>query len=264
MKSDWRMALIGAAGGAVIAVAAVFGLSSYGLLPRAGGNAIGKYLIAHPEILVAMSNKLQMEQQQAEDSARQTAVNKLGEKAFFDPKVAFVTGPKNAKTTFVEFFDYNCPYCRASNPTVEKFYNAHKNDARFAFIEFPIKGANSTVAARMAIAARKQPDKYLAFHFALMREKTEADPATIVAIAKKVGLNMQKLAADEQAPAVAATIDAGHALAQAANIDGTPAFIINGKMREGAIDEGTLKAMLSGQSGSLPAGGVDTPAGSAG
>ncbi len=264
MKSDWKMAVIGAVGGAVIAVAAVFGLAGYGLLPSAGGDAIGNYLIGHPEILVAMSNKLQMEQQVAQDGARQGAVDKLGQKAFFDPRVAFVTGPADAKTTFVEFFDYNCPYCRASNPTVEKFYNEHKNDARFAFIEFPIKGANSTVAARLAIAARKQPDKYMAFHFALMGEQAEADPAAIVAIAKSVGLDMKKLAADEQDPSVAAAIDAGHALAQAANIDGTPAFIIDGKMREGAIDDAALKAMLSGASGSVPAGGVDTPAGSAG
>lgn len=68
---------------------------------------------------------------------REAAVAKVGIKAFFDPKIAFVTGPENAKTTLAEFFDYNCPYCRASVPALKKFYEAHKKDTRFAFIEFP-------------------------------------------------------------------------------------------------------------------------------
>ena len=246
MASQWTSAAVGGIGGAVLAVAAVFGLASSGMLPTSG-QAVHDYLMAHPGVLVDMSNKLQMQQQMADDAARQKAVDKLGIKAFFNPKLAFVTGPKDAKTTFVEFFDYNCPYCRASNPTVEAFYNKHKNDARFAFIEFPIKGENSIAAARIALAARKQPDKYLAFHFALMREQGEATPQTVVDIAKKTGLDLKKLQADEQDPSVSATIASAMSLAQAADIDGTPAFIVNGKIREGAINDDVLKAMLGGK-----------------
>ena len=66
-------------------------------------------------------------------------MKKIGQDALFNPAVAFVTGPANAKTTLVEFYDYDCPYCRASLPAVKKFYEAHKNDTRFSFIEFPIK-----------------------------------------------------------------------------------------------------------------------------
>ena len=249
MKLDWKAAALGGMGGAAVAVAIVLGLWRFGGLGTQGDDAIHGYMMAHPEILIAMSNKLQMQQQVSEDSARQTAVDKLGIKAFFDPKVAFITGPKDAKTTFVEFFDYNCPYCRASNPTIEAYYEKHKNDVRFAFIEFPIKGENSTAAARLALAARKQPDKYLAFHFALMREKGLATPAMAVAIAKKVGLDLKKLQKDEQDPGISSTIAASHALAQAANIDGTPAFIINGKIREGALDDDTLTAMLKDKAG---------------
>jgi protein-disulfide isomerase len=224
MKTDWKMAAWGGA----------------------SDTAIHAYLMAHPEVLIDMTTKLQDQQTAAEDATRQTAVDKLGTKAFFDPKVAFITGPKDAKATFVEFFDYNCPYCRASNATVKAYYEKHKNDVRFAFIEFPIKGPDSTAAARIALAARKQPDKYLAFHFALMAEKKTADPALVVEVAKKVGLDLKKLQADERDPTIAKTIAAGHALAQAANIDGTPAFIVNGKIREGAIDDDALKAMVKG------------------
>lgn len=244
MKSNWRMAAVGGIGGAVLAIAAVLGLAYSGLLPSRGDTAIHDYLMAHPEILIDMSSKLQAQQQASDDAARQAAVDKLGVKAFFNPDIAFVTGPKDAKTTLVEFFDYNCPFCRASNPAFEAYYNKHKDDVRFAFIEFPIKGQNSVAATRLALAARKQPDKYLALHFALMREDTEATPASVVAIAKKAGLDLQRLQADVEDPSISATIAAAHALAQAANIDGTPAFIVNGKVREGAIDENALKAML--------------------
>src|SRR5580704_14895427 len=102
--------------GAIVALAGAFGAAHFGWLPVASGSAIHDYLLAHPEVLVEASNKLQAQQDASNDSSRQTAVKKLGMKAFFNRQVAFVTGPANAKTTIVEFFDYNCPYCRVSLP----------------------------------------------------------------------------------------------------------------------------------------------------
>lgn len=248
MKTDWRTAAAGGLAGAILAITIVLALAESGLLPGSArnGGTIRDYLMAHPEILIAMSNKLQVQQQADADTTRQNAVDKLGAKAFFDPRVAFIAGPANAKKTIVEFFDYNCPFCRASNSAVRAYYDKHKTDTRFAFIEFPIKGPNSTDAARLALAARKQPDKYLAFHFALMSEGGEADAASVVQIAKKVGLDLKKLQADEQDPSIDSEIAAAHALAQAANIDGTPAFIVNGRIREGAVDDMVLKALTKG------------------
>ena len=177
-------------------------------------------------------------------SAREAAVAKVGLKAFFDPKIAFITGPANAKTTLAEFFDYNCPYCRASVPALKKFYEAHKNDTRFAFVEFPIKGENSELAARAAIAARKQPDKYLAFHFLLMDEHDAVTPDIVFADAKKAGLDLGKLSADMKNPEVDKTIKAAHALAEKTGINATPTFILNGRVRPGAIDDKMLTQML--------------------
>jgi protein-disulfide isomerase len=142
----------------------------------------------------------------------------------------------------VEFFDYNCPYCRASVPAMKKFYETHKN-ARFAFIEFPIKGPLSTVAARAAMAARLQPDKYVAFHFALMNEEGAVDEDNVYAVAKKTGLDVARLKSDMTSPSVDRAIDAAHRLAKAADIDGTPAFIINGKIREGAMNDDDFAKM---------------------
>ena len=245
MTSQWKIAAMGGLVGAVVAVVIVFASASLGLLPG-NGPAIHDYLIAHPEIVIAMTDKLQAQQEADEDRTAQNAVDKLGMKAFFDPRLAYITGPAQAKKTVIEFFDYNCPYCRASLPAVKKFYAAHKNDTRFAFIEFPIKGADSTFAARVALAARKQGDKYLALHFLLMGEADHVDANMILADAEKAGLDMNKLAADMKAPDVTAGVNASLALADAAKVKGTPFFVINGKIRSGALDDAILKEMAKG------------------
>jgi len=243
MKDSWKIAVMGGSAGAALALVVTFGAAALGLVPfAADGNAMHAYLLAHPDVIVEMTNKLQAQQDAQQDNARQTAVNKLGMKAYFDPRVAFITGPANAKTTIVEFFDYNCPYCRASVPTIKKFYQSHK-DARFAFIEFPIKGPQSTVAARAAMAARQQPDKYVAFHFALMSQDGLVDQNAVFAIARKAGLDVAKLKTDMASPAVDYALAAAHTLAQASGIDGTPAFIVNGVIREGAMTDDDLAQM---------------------
>ena len=235
-------AVAGALGGAVIAVAAMFIAAQSGMFPP--DVRIHDYLLNHPQILVQMSNKLQAQQDASADDARQAAVRKLGLKAFFNPRLAFVVGPATARKTFVEFFDYNCPYCRASLPAVKKLIAARGKDTRFAFIEFPIKGPQSTIASRAAIAARKQPDKYLPFHFLLMGEKELVTEDVVYADAQKAGLDVGKLKVDMQDHAVDSALAGAHNLAVAASIDGTPAFIIDGRIREGAIDDGVIRRML--------------------
>jgi protein-disulfide isomerase len=239
MSNSWKFAA-SALVGAAIAVGTVYGMALSGNLPGAGDAQMHAYLMAHPEVLADMQQKLQAQQDASDDAARQAAVDKLGMNAFFDPKLAFVTGPEDAKTTIVEFFDYNCPFCRASLPAVQKFYSQHKATTRFAFIEFPIKGPDSIIAARAALAARRQPDKYMPFHFALMSEENIVDQNLIYADAAKVGLDVAKLKADMNDPEIARAVDASLALAHKAAIDGTPAFIINGRIREGALDDDIL------------------------
>ena len=244
MTETWRTAVIGGVAGGCVALAFAFVAANMGWPPfiAASANVVHAYLVSHPEVLVEMTNKLQAKQSEDEDSSRQAAVNKLGLKAFFDPKVAFVTGPANARTTLVEFFDYNCPYCRASIPALKKFF-VSRRDVRFAFIEFPIKGPGSTVAARAAMAARKQADKYMAFHFALMNQDGPIDEKIVYDVARQNGLDIDRLRSDMKSPAIDRSLAQANSLASAARIDGTPAFIINGHIREGALTDDVLKKM---------------------
>jgi len=243
-----EMKFLGAAlGGALLAVVIVFAAADRGLLPGGQGSGnIRAYLLSHPELVAEMTEKLQKQEEAADEAKAAAAMKKIGMAPFFDTKVAFVTGPASAKKSVVEFYDYNCPYCRASLPAVEKFYQQHKNDTRFSFIEFPIKGPDSIVAAKVALAARLQPDKYLALHFLLMNETDPVNEAMIYADAQKAGLNMAKLKVDMDNPALDDQIAEAKKLAKRADIDGTPTFIINGVMHPGAVDEELLNSLAAG------------------
>jgi protein-disulfide isomerase len=243
MNTDFRSGVLGGLIGAVIAVAATFGAARLGYFPPPSDKQFHDYLMSHPAIVFAMSEKAQVEQAGTEERQLQTAVDRTGLKRYFDPRVAFVTGPRNTKKTFVEFFDYNCGHCRNSFPLVQKFYNAHKGDTRFAFIEFPIFGEASNNATRAALAARLQGDKYVAFHFALMGEDGAIGTDQMIDAARKVGLDLNRLTADLKDKNVDRQMAAAHALASQSGITGTPFFIINGKVHSGEVDEALLNEM---------------------
>ena len=238
-----RSALLGGLIGAVVAVAFTFGAARLGYFPPPSDKQFHDYLMSHPSIVFAMSEKAQVDQADSEERGLQAAVDKIGLHRYFDSRVAFVTGPANAKKTFVEFFDYNCAHCRNSFPLIKKFYNAHKGDTRFAFVEFPIFGEQSNNAARAALAARLQGDKYVAFHFALMGEDGAIGTDQMIDAARKVGLDLNKLTADLKDKNVDKQMAAAHALASRTGITGTPFFIINGKVHSGEVDDALLKQM---------------------
>lgn len=236
--------LAGAIGGAAIAVAVIVTMANQGLLPI-NDSQMQRYLLQRPELAAAMLNRYQ----QVEDDKQQEkqAAALKNKAAFFDPKVAFVTGPADAKNTLVEFYDYDCPYCRASLPALKKFYEARKHDTRFAFIEFPIEalhGPGAMFAGRASLAARRQPERYMDFHFALLAEEGQITEEMVYANAAKAGLDIAKLKTDLKDPAIQQALDASIALARKTGIDGTPTFILNGKLRPGMVDDETLEQAM--------------------
>ena len=238
--------LAGAVGGAVLAVAVILTMAGSGNLPI-NDRQMQIYLMQHPELAPAMMGRAQALDDQKQAAAQTAAMRKVGQKSFFDPAVAFVTGPADAKTSLVEFYDYDCPYCRASLPAVKKFYDAHKNDTRFSFIEFPIKqlhGESAVLAARASLAARHQPAHYMDFHFALLGQEGAITDEMITAEAAKAGMDVNKLKADMADPAIEASLKSSIALAHKVGVDGTPTFVLNGKFHPGAVDEDTLASEM--------------------
>ena len=101
MNEQWKTAVIGGVIGAAVSLAIVFAADWLGVLPGAGDARLHAYLMAHPYLLVEMTDKLQKSEADKEQQGRQAAIDKVGLKRFFDPSVAYVTGPANAKNTFV-------------------------------------------------------------------------------------------------------------------------------------------------------------------
>ncbi len=200
------------------------------------------YLLAHPEILAEMSNRLDVQQEEAADKARQSALTTIGAAALLDPKVAYVSGPANAKVTVAEFFDYRCPHCKASLAAMEHLASAGKN-VRIAFIERPILTPDLLWAAQAAVAARRQGEKYVPFHFALMATTGELTRDRILEIAKNVGLDSARLEKDMADPAVLDSIKQSNGLADKLHFDGTPTFVINNRIIVGELTDAQLQQL---------------------
>lgn len=234
--------LASAIGGAALAVALVFAMAANGWLPI-NDRQMQTYLMLHPELAAAMMGRNQQIEDLKQQAVQNATIRKIGKAAYFDPAIAFVTGPENAASTLVEFFDYDCPYCRASLPAVKKFYEAHKNDTRFSFIEFPIAqlhGPGAVLAAKASLAARRQPQHWVAYHFLMLGEEEAMTEETIFADAVKAGLDVAKLKADMADPAIDKALNDSIALAHKSGIDGTPTFIMNGHLKPGMVDDSTL------------------------
>jgi protein-disulfide isomerase len=244
MNERVKTAALGGLIGAAASLLVVFGSIALGFVPMASDARLQGYLLTHPKLIFQMKALSDAEDSEAAQKEEQGAVDKIGPKRFFDPAVAYVTGPANARNSVVEFYDYNCAHCRRTAATVRKFYEKHKNDTRFAFIEFPIFGENSIGAARTSVAAHAQGDRFIAFHFALMSESTEIDNALLLKNAQASGLDVAKLTAGIQNPDNDKALLAASRLAREAKFQGTPVFIVNGKVHEGEISEAELKALM--------------------
>jgi len=248
MKTTLKMA---AAGVALFSLGAFVTALAVGKVSIAGNpnrgeieSVVHDYLIAHPEIIVEMSNRLDVQQAAATDKARTDALFELGPAALTDPKVAYVAGPANAKVTVAEFFDYRCPHCKASVAAMKRILEGNPN-VRVAFIERPILTPDSLWAAQAAVAARRQGDKYVPFHFALMETTGELPKERILDIAKSVGLDADRLAKDMADPAVLDSIKASNALADKLHFDGTPTFVINDRIVIGELTAEELQELTN-------------------
>jgi protein-disulfide isomerase len=153
-----------------------------------------------------------------------------------------VRGNANGDVTLVEFFDYNCPYCRQILVTLEELQLANPL-LRIVYKEFPILSDNSRFAARAALASRNQ-DKYFEFHDALMSAGGIVTPERVIAIAREAGISIRRLRRDMDDPEIQATIDRNLMLAASLRITGTPSFAVGDRVFRGAADGQTLQALI--------------------
>lgn len=200
------------------------------------------YLLAHPEVIGEALNRLEARQRDQEAAEGQAVLKSRAAEVFDDPDSP-VSGNPQGDVTVVEFFDYNCPYCRRMAPVMAQ---AEKADPklRVVYKEFPILGPGSLFAAKAALAAARQ-GKYVVFHRALYQVRGPVDESKVMETAKIVGLDLDRLKADMNDPKIAALIEKNNELARALKINGTPGFAIGDKLFAGATDLKSLQAVIA-------------------
>lgn len=211
---------------------------------------VKEYILENPEIIRDAILKLQEKEGLLEQEAYRESIISAKDALENDPRDATL-GPANAKVTIVEFFDYNCGFCKRATPWVEEVAKKYGNDVRVVFKELPIlddRTRTSRLASRAALAAHKQ-GQYEKMHFALMEHK-RLSGAIIRKTAEDIGLDMNRYEADMADPTIDQHINDTLQLAnRLPALTGTPFFVIGGEYISGADTarlEQVVEAALKG------------------
>ena len=207
---------------------------SAGLDEKKITDIVHDYLTKNPEILVVMTTELD-KRQAVEQAAQQEKVISDNADALFRSPLAYTAGNPNGDVTVVEFFDYNCGYCRRALPDLVKLVDSD-DKVRVVFKELPIFGEESETAAKAALAAGKQ-NKYFEMHQKLFSEPGKADKEKALRVAQELGLDVAQLEKDMQDPSVQKALDEAKELAQKLGLQGTPLYLIGDRVIPGAPDD---------------------------
>jgi protein-disulfide isomerase len=197
------------------------------------------YILENGNVLLDSVNNFQRRSTQ-EKSAEGIKSN---HEALFKSDTSPAMGNPKGDITLVEFFDYNCGYCKRVLPTVQKLIDEDKN-IRVVFKEVPSLGPTSETAARWALAAHTQ-GKYFDFHTRMMEHSGQIDTDVLRGIAKDSGLDVDKAAKDADSTDVTVQIEKNRALGADIGVTGTPAFLINEEFVPGAVPSEQLKADIA-------------------
>ena len=200
------------------------------------------YLLNNPQVLI---EALRSAEQKLDSDAKAKAASTIAERRreIYDDPATPVGGNKDGDVSLVEFFDYQCPYCKRVQPELERLAGKDKG-LRLVYKEYPILGPASVIAARAALAARMQ-GKYDAFHAAMMARTGHITDDAVYEVAASVGLDVARLKRDMDAPQIRADLKANRVLAKALEITGTPAFVIGRHVVPGAVSLDDLQQFVA-------------------
>lgn len=199
------------------------------------------YILNHPEVLVQAGEKIK---QQEVAKAKAEKANAL--KELLANGAIPTSGPADATHTIVEFFDYNCGYCKRAKPVFMQVLNKYPK-TKYVYVEFPILSEISGKAARIGLAVyQMDPAKYVEYHNELMtRQGRLSDEITLQALVEKLGFKWDEVKALSEKPEVGELIRQIRVYAQKMEVTGTPVFIIDGQELHGApTDISAVEALL--------------------
>ena len=207
---------------------------------------VREYLVSHPEVLQEAMAELEKRQAVAEAEKSKTTIKSNAEAIFSSPRQVTIGNPQG-DVTLVEFFDYNCGYCKRA---LSDLMDLMKSDSKLKVVlkEFPVLGPGSVEAAQVAVAVRMQDKtgkKYLEFHQKLLGGRGQADKARALAVAKDVGLDMTRLEKDMASEEAKATFDENIKLAETLGMNGTPSYVVGSEVVVGAVGIDALKEKVN-------------------
>lgn len=207
---------------------------------------IREYLVANPEVMIEVQDALEAKQSAAARENQVKIIAENNDSIFNDANDAVYGNPKG-DVTVVEFYDYNCGYCKRAMPDMHALIKADPN-VRFVLKEFPILGPNSMRTHLVAQAFKRlMPEKYMELHEALMNEPKSSTEESALKIAKSLGADEAKLRELMNSKEVATSFQNAYTVAQALNISGTPSYIIGNELVPGAVGHDVLRQKIAEQ-----------------
>jgi protein-disulfide isomerase len=201
--------------------------------------AIRGYLLDNPEILTEMQVVLDQRQREQERVAQQDVISGASD-VIFNAAYDGVVGNPNGSVTIVEFFDYNCGFCKRALADMEALIAADP-DLRFVLKEFPILGPDSQRAHMVSMAFHLlSPENYGDFHRDLMGLEGRANEDTAIAVAVSHGVDEGALRAEMENPAIIQAFRETYELADRLNITGTPSYVVGQEVVFGALGQAAL------------------------
>lgn len=201
---------------------------------------IQDYIDDNPEIVMKALQAAQIKQEKERQASAQEKIKSLED--YFKNSSLPSLGRPNADVTVVEFFDYNCGYCKRALADVQEIAEQDKN-VRFVFQEMPILSQSSLDAAKWAMAAHQQ-GKYFEYHAALMEFRGPKNKSNLEKLAKDAGLDVERLKSDVDSDAVNKAVQESVNIARQIGITGTPAFIINNQLYPGYIGKKAMEKAI--------------------
>jgi protein-disulfide isomerase len=203
---------------------------------------IHDYLLNNPKIVLEALEKADAAAKAEEASAARDEIVKRHEELDNDPTSPAIGNPKG-DITIVEFFDYRCPYCKASAPTIEQLLDSDKG-IRLVLKDYPILGKDSVLASRAALVAAKH-GKYGDFYKAMFALKTPVDETSTMAVIKAIGLDPVQVKKEMEASEIDVILKRNYELGRAIGADGTPSYVIGDAISAGALTGEELRAKIA-------------------
>jgi protein-disulfide isomerase len=206
---------------------------------------IKDYLLQKPEILREAIGVLEVREKAAEAKAREKVVSDPSG-ALFSAANQAVIGDPGGKITLIEFFDYNCGYCKRALSDLARLMKDNP-DLRVVLRDFPILSPGSVEAAKIANAFLRQfqGEKFWEFHQKLLGSRGPVGKAEALAVARDLGADMDKLAKDAAAPGITSGIEESGKLAKSLQVTGTPTYVIGEDVVVGAVGYDELEAKVA-------------------